>query len=73
MKTSPVSAAGIAASVIAVPPLARRADLCLNPEANRAMMRHLEAGGVRTMMYAGNANFYHMPLSEYAATLDFLQ
>ena len=72
MKTSPVTPESIGASVIAVPPLARRVDLSLNPEPNRAMMRHLEAGGVRTLMYAGNANFYHLPVSEYAATLDFL-
>ena len=72
MKTSPVTPADLSASVLAVPPLARRANLDLDPEANRALIRHLEAGGVRTLMYGGNANFYHLPLSEYAATLDFL-
>jgi dihydrodipicolinate synthase/N-acetylneuraminate lyase len=58
--------------VLAVPPLARRADLGLNPDANRALIKHLEAGGVRTLMYGGNANFYHLALSEYAGALDFL-
>lgn len=72
MKTTPVTPADLSASVLAVPPLARRADLSLNPEANRALIRHLEAGGVRTLMYGGNANFYHLALSEYAATLDFI-
>jgi dihydrodipicolinate synthase/N-acetylneuraminate lyase len=72
MKTTPVTAADLSASVLAVPPLARRADLSLNPEANRALIRHLESGGVTTLMYGGNANFYHLPTSEYAATLDFL-
>ena len=72
MKTTPVTPADLGASVIAVPPLARRADLTLDPEANRALIRHLEAGGVRTLMYGGNANFYHLPLSEYAATLDLV-
>jgi dihydrodipicolinate synthase/N-acetylneuraminate lyase len=72
MKTSPVTPADLSASVLAVPPLARRADLSLNPEANRALIRHLEAGGVRTLMYGGNANFYHLPTSEYAAALDFI-
>ncbi len=72
MKTSPATPADLSASVIAVPPLARRADLSLEPEANRALIRHLEAGGVRTLMYGGNANFYHLPVSEYAATLDFV-
>ncbi|HET7731759.1 MAG TPA: dihydrodipicolinate synthase family protein [Usitatibacter sp.] len=72
MKTTPVTAADLSASVISVPPLARRADLTLEPAANRALIRHLEDGGVRTLMYGGNANFYHLPLSEYAATLDFI-
>jgi dihydrodipicolinate synthase/N-acetylneuraminate lyase len=72
VKTTPVKPADLAASVLAVPPLARRADLSLAPEANRALIRHLEEGGVRTLMYGGNANFYHLPISEYAATLDFL-
>lgn len=72
MKTSPVTPADISASVLAVPPLARRADLSLNAEGNRKLIAHLEDGGVRTLMYGGNANFYHLPTSEYAATLDFI-
>lgn len=72
MKTTPVTPADLSASVLAVPPLARRADLSLDAEANRTLIRHLEAGGVTTLMYGGNANFYHLPTSEYAATLDFL-
>jgi dihydrodipicolinate synthase/N-acetylneuraminate lyase len=72
LKTTPVTPADLSASVLSVPPLARRADLSLSPEANRALIKHLETGGVRTLMYGGNANFYHLPTSEYAATLDFL-
>lgn len=72
MKTTPVTPADLQRSVIAVPPLARHADLTLNRAANQALIRHLEAGGVRSLMYGGNANFYHLPVSEYAATLDFL-
>ncbi|MEI6300541.1 MAG: dihydrodipicolinate synthase family protein [Betaproteobacteria bacterium] len=72
MKLTPVSPADLQASVIAVPPLARNADLTLNREANRALISYMEAGGVRSLMYGGNANFYNLPLSEYAATLDFL-
>jgi dihydrodipicolinate synthase/N-acetylneuraminate lyase len=72
MKTTHVTPADLSASVLAVPPLARRADLALAPEANRQLIAHLEQGGVRTLMYGGNANFYHLPLSEYAATLDFI-
>ncbi len=72
MKTTAVTPADLSASVLAVPPLARRDDLTHDPAANRALIRHLESGGVRTLMYGGNANFYHLPTSEYAATLDFL-
>lgn len=72
MKTTPVTAADLSASVLAVPPLARHGDLTLNAAANRALIRHLESGGVRTLMYGGNANFYHLPTSEYTATLDFI-
>jgi dihydrodipicolinate synthase/N-acetylneuraminate lyase len=72
MKTTPVTPSDLAASVLAVPPLARHADLSLNPAANLALIRHLEAGGVRTLMYGGNANFYNVAVSEYAALLDML-
>jgi len=72
MKTTPVTPADLRRSVIAVPPLARHADFTLNREANTALIRHLEAGGITSLMYGGNANFYHLPLSEYAATVDFL-
>ena len=73
MKTSAATPTDLGASVISVPPLARNADLSLNIEANRTLIRHLEAGGVTTLMYGGNANFYHLGTSEYAATLDFLE
>jgi dihydrodipicolinate synthase/N-acetylneuraminate lyase len=72
MKTGSVDSADLARSVISVPPLARRADLSLDPDANRTLIRHLEAGGVSTLMYGGNANFYNVGLYEYAALLDFL-
>jgi dihydrodipicolinate synthase/N-acetylneuraminate lyase len=72
MKTTPITKEDLLRSVIAVPPLARNADFSLNKDANRALIRYLESGGVRSLMYGGNANFYHIPLSEYAATLDFL-
>ncbi|HTN98323.1 MAG TPA: dihydrodipicolinate synthase family protein [Nordella sp.] len=59
-------------SVVAVPPLARNDDLTLNVEANAALIRHLEAGGVSTLMYGGNANLYHLGLSDYPRVLDML-
>jgi dihydrodipicolinate synthase/N-acetylneuraminate lyase len=62
----------LARSVLAVPPLARNPDLSLNREANAALIRHIEAGGVSTFMYGGNANFYNVGLYEYASLLDML-
>jgi dihydrodipicolinate synthase/N-acetylneuraminate lyase len=72
LKTDGVTRADLARSVLSVPPLARNADLTLNAGANRAMIRHLETGGVSTLLYGGNANFYNIGLYEYAALLDFL-
>ena len=72
MKTSPVSAQDLQRSVIAVPPLARHDDLSLNEAANKALLGHLEAGGVRNVMYGGNANFYNVAVSEYARIVDML-
>lgn len=72
MKTTPVTAADLSASVLAVPPLARYSDLTLNEEANRQLIGYLEAGGVRSLMYGGNANFYNVSIGEYAEILDFL-
>lgn len=72
MKTSKVTFEDLSASVMAVPPLARDADLKLNREENRKLIDHLEAGGITTLLYGGNANFYNLPLSEYLGTLEFL-
>ncbi|WP_025135817.1 dihydrodipicolinate synthase family protein [Achromobacter sp. DH1f] len=72
MKTSPVTVQDLQRSVIAVPPLARHADLSLNEAANQALLRHLEAGGVRNVMYGGNANFYNVGVGEYARIVDML-
>ena len=73
MKTSDVSLDDLSRSVLAVPPLARHTDYTLNIEANRAMIRYLEAGGVSTILYGGNANLYNTRPSEYAAILAALR
>ncbi|MBC8747394.1 MULTISPECIES: dihydrodipicolinate synthase family protein [Paraburkholderia] len=72
MNESPLRDAEFAASVMAVPPLARRADYTLDPVQNLALIRHIEAGGVRTLLYGGNANLYHVALSEYRELLELL-
>ena len=40
------------------PTLARRADLSLDDAQNRKLIKHIEAGGFRTLLYGGNANLY---------------
>jgi dihydrodipicolinate synthase/N-acetylneuraminate lyase len=72
MKTDAVTFADLAGSVLAVPPLARNADLTLNKAANAALIKHIEGGGVTTLLYGGNANFYNIGLHEYASTVDTL-
>src|ERR1044072_4095773 len=72
MNESPILDSEFAASVMAVPPLARGADYALDPAANLALIRHIEAGGVRTLLYGGNANLYHVAVSEYRDLLDLL-
>lgn len=72
MLTTPLTAERLTASVLAVPPLARNADLSLNDAENAKLIRHIEAGGIRTLVYGGNANFYHIPLGEYDRVLGML-
>jgi len=72
MQTTPITFDDLRSSVIAVPPLARRADLTLNDDANIKLIRHMETGGVRTLLYGGNANLYNIAVSEYPQLLEFL-
>ena len=72
MKTT-LSTADLHASIIAVPPLCREAGLKPNAAENARLIRHIEAGGVSTLLYGGNANFYNIALSEYETVLDQLE
>src|SRR5260221_5976215 len=72
MKTT-ISPADLHASVISVPPLCRDAQLRPHAAENAKLIRHIEAGGVTTLLYGGNANFYNIALSEYEAVLDQLE
>ena len=56
MQTAEITSEDLSASVIAVPPLCRAADLTIDREQNRRLIAHLEKGGVRTLLYGGNAN-----------------
>lgn len=69
MQTRPVSPEDLARSVIAVPPMARNSDLVFDRTENEKIVRHIEAGDVTTLLYGGNANFYHIALSEYESIL----
>lgn len=72
MDTRPITSERLAQSVIAVPPLARDSQLGVDREQNARLIRHIEGGGVDILLYGGNANFYHIRPSEYAATLRML-
>jgi len=69
MKTTPVTKADFERSVLAVPPIARQADFSLDEAQNRALIRYIEAGGIRTLMYGGNANFYNLGISDFEAAV----
>jgi dihydrodipicolinate synthase/N-acetylneuraminate lyase len=73
MNTNAITPEMLASSVIAVPPLARDAELKICASENAKIIRHLEDGGVRTLLYGGNAVFHHIALAEYADTLVMLQ
>ena len=62
MKTNAVTAADLARSVIAVPPLARSRNGAVSVAENRKIVEWMAAGGVSTFLYGGNANFYNLGL-----------
>ncbi len=72
MKTDAVTPQDLRRSVISVPPLARNADYSFNEAHNKALLAHMRDGGVTTYMYGGNANLYHMGISEFGPFLDML-
>lgn len=73
MKTSPVTFEDLQSSVIAVPPLCRNKDLSLSKSQNSRLIKHMYKGGIRTLLYGGNANLYNIALSEYHSMLSMLQ
>lgn len=72
MDTRNITPARLASSVIAVPPLARDSNLRLAAAENQKLVRHIEAGGVTSLLYGGNAVLYHARLSEYARLMQML-
>ena len=72
MQTTPVTYEQFRKTVIAVPPLARDQKLAIDAAENRKIVEHIESGGVQALLYGGNANLYHIRLSEYALLLETL-
>jgi dihydrodipicolinate synthase/N-acetylneuraminate lyase len=67
-----VTPTDLARAVMAVPPFGRDDAGDMSDAANGAIIRHLEAGGVSTILYGGNALVHHWPMSRYADWLDRL-
>jgi dihydrodipicolinate synthase/N-acetylneuraminate lyase len=65
--------ADYASSVVAVPPIALNADYSVNVAANKAIIKHIEAGGVSILLYGGNANLYHFGLDDYRAAMEAIK
>lgn len=72
MKTSAVLASDLSTSVLSVPPLAWNDDFSPNHMANKTLIRHIEAGGVTTLLYGGNANMHNVGLKGLADLLNHL-
>lgn len=72
MRTITVTPETLAKSVIAVPPLARDFHGRICKQNNTRIIQHLESAGITTLLYGGNAVFYHLRPSEYAAVLNVL-
>lgn len=73
MYTGPITPELLRRSVIAVPPLARDANLEIVESENATLIRHIEAGGVSNLLYGGNANLFHCRVSEYQGLLEILE
>lgn len=72
MKTTPITPADLAASVLSVPPLARNANFAIDKAENVKLLNHLRGGGVKTFMYGGNANLYNIGVSELRSLAEML-
>ena len=72
MYTGTISHSLLTGSVVAVPPMARDSNGVVDGNENAKIIRHIESGGVSTLLYGGNANFYHIHPSEYEDVLEML-
>jgi len=60
MRHDPIPPDAFRTMSVAVPPLAWAAEAVPDRAENARLIRHMEAGGQRLLMYAGNANFYQL-------------
>ncbi len=60
--------------VFAVPPLARKADSArtIDIDQNNLIAQHIINGGIKRLIYGGNAFLYHVTTSEFDQLLDWL-
>ncbi len=72
MRTSPFDPGTLSRSVFAVPPMARKANGTIDAKENAKIISYLEKGGVRSLLYGGNAVFYHLSIAEYSGVLQML-
>ncbi|MCS6780707.1 MAG: dihydrodipicolinate synthase family protein, partial [Geminicoccaceae bacterium] len=63
MRTGPIGAAELVRTVVAVPPMALDAQRRIRFEECRKLVARCEAAGVRAILWGGNAQFAHWPVS----------
>ena len=68
-----VTNSALAESVLSVPPLALTKDLQISRSENSKLIKHLETGGVTTLLYGGNANVHNWQVSLFDEWLDVLE
>jgi dihydrodipicolinate synthase/N-acetylneuraminate lyase len=71
MKTTSITADSLR-GVFAVPPLARAANGAIDFTQNDRVVKHIASGGIKRLIYGGNAFIYHIQLHEFDALLEWL-
>lgn len=58
--------------VFAVPPLARTASGSIDFAQNEAILQHIRRGGIRRLIYGGNAFLYHVRMFDFEELLEWV-
>ena len=70
---TPISFPKDLCGVFAVPPLARSADSrAIDSVANEAIVEHIKRGGIKRLIYGGNAFLYHIRMREFEQLIEWL-